>query len=131
MQSLRHSLRRHHWLAASMILIGLVLIPEVCAARSPSMDECREAGDFIRNAAMARDGGMSEEAFLNRLKEDIEMIQAFPPSLRWFVQDDDDAQLLLSFAEKVFQQPDLPAAHQSDFLRACIGKAAVRAGVRL
>jgi hypothetical protein len=41
----RQALRGRHWLAASMILIGLAVIPEVCAAQSPGSDECRKAGD--------------------------------------------------------------------------------------
>lgn len=127
----QHALRARHWFAASMLTIGLAIIPEVCAAPSHRTDECREAGDFIHNAALARDGGMSEDAFLTRLREDIEVIQAFPPSLRWFVRDDDDAQFLMSYAARVFQEPQNPAAHQAEFLRACMAKVTHRPGVRL
>ncbi|NEX63469.1 hypothetical protein [Noviherbaspirillum galbum] len=120
-----------YWLAAGMILLGLALIPEVCAARIPSKQDCREAGDFIRNAAIARDGGMTEDAFLTRLREDIELIQAFPPALRWFVQDDDDAAFLIEAATRVFQKPQQPAAQQSDFLRACHARTARLPGTSL
>jgi len=42
------------------ILLAVALC--VCAgqalARKPSVQECREAGEFIRNAALSRDAGM-------------------------------------------------------------------------
>ncbi len=101
-----------------------ILIPVPCLARAPSADECREAGDFIRNAALARDGGMVEADFISRIRDDIEMLQAFPPHMRWFVQDEEDAEFLLAAATDVFQKPRLPADHQRDFVRTCLGKAA-------
>ncbi|HYD60337.1 MAG TPA: hypothetical protein VEC35_08275 [Noviherbaspirillum sp.] len=100
-----------------------VLLPTLCLARSPSADECREAGDFIHNAALARDGGMPEADFISRIRDDIELLQAFPPHMRWFVQDEEDAEFLIAAATDVFQKPRLPADHQRDFVRACLVKA--------
>ena len=56
--------------------------PCLCHPRSAS-----EGGDFIAHAAQSRDNGMTREAFLDKLVDDIRLIQAFPPSLRWFVVD--------------------------------------------
>lgn len=103
-------------------LVALAVLPAVCAARAPSVKECVEASDFIRNAALARDGGMSEPHFLARMQEDIAVLQSLPPQLRWFVQDEEDAEFLLSAATDVFRSPKEAQAHQADFLRACLGK---------
>lgn len=104
------------------LLLALTLLPALCFARQPSAGECMEGGDFIRNAALARDGGMSEADFLARIRDDIEVIQAFPPHLRWFVQTEDDAEFLLTAATDVFQKPKAANEHRSDFLEACLRK---------
>jgi len=109
-----------HRLAA---LLALVLVPALTAARVPDAKECVEAGDFIKNAALARDNGMAEADFLSRVRDDIEIIQAFPPHMRWFVQDEEDAEFLLAAAADVFRKPRRAAEHQRDFVRACLVKA--------
>jgi hypothetical protein len=96
--------------------------PGLAAAHAPTINECTEGSDFIRNAAIARDNGMSETGFMEKLRQDIELIQAFPPALRWFVQDDDDASFLVSAAGEVFRQPKTPAIHQENFFKSCVGK---------
>lgn len=108
----------------SCALLGtaLALAAGLAAAHAPSVTECSEGSDFIRNAALARDNGMSEAGFMERLRQDIAQIQAFPPALRWFVQDDDDAVFLISAAGEVFRQPKTPAMHQEKFFKACLGK---------
>jgi hypothetical protein len=103
-------------------LLAFVLLPGLCLARAPDASECVEAGDFIKNAALARDSGMAEADFLSRIRDDIEIIQAFPPHLRWFVQDEEDAAFLIAAATDVFQKPRLAAEHQRDFVRACLVK---------
>ena len=55
-----------------------------------SEQECSEGGDFIRNAALSRDDGMSGTSFLGKFSDDLVLIKAFPPDLRWFVQDQAD-----------------------------------------
>ena len=84
-----------------------------------TLEECLEGGDFIANAAFSRDNGMTREAFLGRLVDDIRLIQAFPPELRWFVVDPDDAQFLHEEASKVFDAPLRPEAHRAQFLSRC------------
>ena len=72
------------------------------AAHVPTLQECLEGGDFIAHAAEARDNGMAREEFLERLVADIRLIQAYPPQLRWFVADADDATFLHEEASRVF-----------------------------
>jgi hypothetical protein len=71
------------------------------------------------HAAQARDYGLSRDDFLGRMEHDIQAIKAFPPALRWFVQDQDDEALLVGYARLVFDDPKAPDSHQSDFLQAC------------
>jgi len=94
---------RFHWPALPPLL--LAFLAATSTAGVPSAKECVEAGDFIGNAALARDGGITEEQFLARIHEDLEVIKAFPPQLRWFVQDDDDARFLVEAASAVFREP--------------------------
>jgi hypothetical protein len=50
------------------LLAAAVAARAVAAAAQPhSAGECREGGDFIRNAALARDAGASREFFVGRL----------------------------------------------------------------
>jgi hypothetical protein len=112
---------RSRRLSAALFL--LALFPSLVAARIPSATECMEAGDFIKNAALARDGGMAEADFISRIRDDIEIIQSFPPHMRWFIQDEDDAEFLIAAATDVFQKPRLATDHQRDFVKACLVKA--------
>ena len=97
-------------------------LPYVAAAHDLTLDECLEGSDFIMHAAMSRENGMTREAFLDRMESDIHLIQVFPPELRWFVQDQDDAELLTSAARLVFDSPREPQSHQSEFLAACTAR---------
>jgi hypothetical protein len=90
------------------------------AAHDLTLDECIEGSDFIMHAAMSRDYGVTREVFLERMQTDLKAIQAFPPQLRWFVQDSDDEQLLVQAAQTVFDMPREPATHQSEFLTTCV-----------
>lgn len=102
--------------------VALFLLPAACIAHPLSTNECNEGGDFIHNAALARDAGMGEEQFMNRVHEDLELIKTFPPQLRWFVQDEDDAKFLISAAVAVFQKPKTAGSHRSEFVLACLRK---------
>src|SRR5690242_7758887 len=88
-------------------LLAIVLSGPV-AAHDLSASECREGAEFIEHAAISRDNGLSREAFMLRMQEDIAAIQAFPPALRWFVQDSADEQLLVGAAQQVFDEPRTP-----------------------
>ena len=84
-----------------------------------TLEECLEGGDFIANAAKARDNGITKAGFLGRLVDDIRLIQAFPPQLRWFVVDPEDAEFLHEEATTVFDTPASPEAHRAQFLSRC------------
>lgn len=108
---------------AGFLWAVLLSCPLYSAAHEFSIQECVEASDFIKNTARARDHGVDESAFLNKIREDIEVIQAFPAHLRWFVQDEEDAAFLLAGATVVFQKPRAPHVHQSEFFVSCLSKA--------
>jgi len=88
------------------------------------MNECFEASDFIGNAALSRDSGMSPEAFLGRMEDDFVAIRAFPNDLRWFAHDPEDESFLLSEAREVFKHPEPAEAHRRAFLQACVERMA-------
>ena len=78
--------------------VGLFALTSIWVAQATAhpltLAECAEGGEFIRNAALARDAGASREFFIGKLAEDLILIQAFPPQLRWFVQDAADEEFL-------------------------------------
>lgn len=115
-------MRAKLWVLAA-VMGGLALPAQ---AHELTMSECLEGSDFIKNAALSRDLGIARDDFLGRMQSDLMAIQAFPPELRWFVQDRDDETLLVGFAERVFDSPQSPELHQSEFLAACVQEMATR-----
>jgi hypothetical protein len=91
-------------------------------AGRPTMEECLEASDFIRNAALSRDAGVAADAFLDRMSEDFLVIRAFPAELRWFVHDAGDERFLAKEARLVFEQPSSPDDQSAQFLRVCVDR---------
>lgn len=87
-----------------------------------TIGECVEGSEFIGNAALARENGMSREAFLARLEEDFQLIKAYPPELRWFAKDEEDEAFLYEWAREVFDQPMPAEKHRARFLAACLGR---------
>jgi hypothetical protein len=85
-----------------------------------SKEECVEGSDFIKNAALSRENGMDGMTFLAKMLADIAAIRAFPPDLRWFVQDQHDEDYLLKAITDVFENPQEPQAHQRHFLGECL-----------
>ena len=106
------------------ILLAVAL--SVCAGQAlagkPSVQECREAGEFIRNAALSRDAGMKRDAFLDRLHGDLMAIRGHPPQMRWFAQDEDDEAFLIAIVESVFDAPMKSTEHESDMLQKCLAR---------
>jgi hypothetical protein len=100
--------------------IGSNALAEDAAVRSHPIEECLEAGEFIRNAALSRDNGISREHFMSRLFEDFMAIRAFPPQLRWFVRNELDEELLAGAAERVFDAPQPPLRHEIEFVDECM-----------
>jgi hypothetical protein len=93
-------------------------------AGASTLNECLEAADFIGNAARSRDNGLPREAFIGRLEDDLVVIRAFPPSMRWFAKDADDERFLLRAAARVYDVPLTPAQHHAEFLAACLERTA-------
>jgi len=106
------------------VLCALVL-SSGAAAGAHTVAECFEGSDFIANAALARDNGMSRSAFLDRLEEDFLLIRAYPPALRWFARDAEDERLLFDTAAEVFDAPRHPDAHRARFLELCFERTIV------
>ena len=106
-----------------MLALTLNLSGAAVSAHELSLQECREGADYIRNAAISREHGMSEAAFMDIFDNDLAMIMAIPKELRWFVQDDDDATFLRAALNQVFQYPKTPAEHALDFAHACMVRA--------
>jgi hypothetical protein len=104
--------------------VGLFALTSIWVAQAPAhpltLAECAEGGEFIRNAALARDAGASREFFISKLEEDLLLIQAFPPQLRWFVQDAVDEDFLSRRVERVFDKPMKPEQHEAAFISDCI-----------
>jgi hypothetical protein len=115
--------------------IGLFALSNVWAiqvtAHSLTLAECNEGGEFIRNAALARDNGATRDFFVNKLAEDLIMIQSFPPQLRWFVQDSGDERLLSEAVFKVFDEPMKAEEHEASFINACMQTADFEDGRRI
>ncbi len=108
-------------------LLGVLLLTISSASYSHNLtiEECLEGSTFIRNAALLRDSGRPEgnkNEFITQMEQDIEKIQAYPPELRWFVQDEDDGEFLLSQAKLVWDNPQPPQNHEQEFLNACMNR---------
>ena len=103
----------------AVVLCAALLAAAPAAASVPTMAECLEGSDFIAHAAIARDNGQSRDAFIARLDDDLTLIHAFPPELRWFAKDADDERFLREEAHAVFDAPTSPDNHRTAFLRAC------------
>jgi len=106
------------------ILLAVCLgCPQLASAHALSKQECSEGTDFIRNAALSRDSGMSEISFMEIFNNDLAMLKSIPASLRWFVQDDDDAEFLRAALHEVFRKPTAPERHAELFGEVCLLRA--------
>jgi hypothetical protein len=114
---------KRQWITASCLATTLWIVSSA-GAHPLSREECREGSDFIKNAALSRENGMDGSTFLARTIEDLDLIKSFPPSLRWFVQDQNDEDYLLKAVAEVFSSPREPQLHQSSFFGECITRAA-------
>ena len=109
------------WNAVATIFVTAGLLASAAAhSHALSREECAEGGDFIKNAALARDEGMQERQFVAQFQADVQALQRLPAELRWFVQDKDDEVFLLSAVEDVFRKPKPATVHQAQFALACM-----------
>ena len=110
----------------SLAVFGIALVVATnvfagnAAMQSHPLEECREGGDFIRNAALSRDNGISRDFFMSRLADDLLVIRSFPPELRWFARNEDDEALLTDAATRVFDAPQSPRRHEIEFVDQCM-----------
>jgi hypothetical protein len=102
---------------------ALALFAAGALAQAHSASECREGGDFIRNAALARDAGASREFFIGKLEDDFAAVRAFPPELRWFVHNAADEDFLRAEVYAVFDEPHASERHRDAFLERCARRA--------
>ncbi len=113
-------IRMPGFMKALPLLAALSAAAVGAGAHELSARECMEGADYIRHAALSRDGGMPEAAFMDVFERDMQLIARVPPSLRWFVQDEDDEALLRAALDEVFSRPQSPQQHALDFARACV-----------
>jgi len=85
--------------------------------------ECREASQFIGNAARARDNGISRDKFVGRFDEDIMLLAGMRPETRWFVRGDNETRFLRAAILQVYDSPREATAHERIFLAACMDAA--------
>ncbi|HEX5093383.1 MAG TPA: hypothetical protein VFV84_11925 [Burkholderiales bacterium] len=107
----------------SLLAAALALCALGAPAQPHSAGECREGGDFIRNAALARDAGATRDFFVGKLEEDFVAVRAFPPGLRWFVHDAADEDFLRAEVYAVFDDPAASERHRDAFLERCARRA--------
>lgn len=107
----------------AIIALVMTCVAASTGAHELSADECLEGADYIRNAALSRDNGMSESSFMDIFDNDMALISRVPPSLRWFVQDKEDEHFLRSALNEVFRRPQPPQQHAESFAEACLLRA--------
>jgi hypothetical protein len=110
------ALRSISLLAAAQFIL---MTPVPSHALTATTQDCKEAAEFIANAARSRDNGLTSEAFFARFDGDLQLLQSLPPEVRWFVRDEDDEALLRGAAVEVFTSQRTPDEHAGDFLRRC------------
>jgi hypothetical protein len=111
-------------LMRTLVALALLAWSAIAAPQVHSPHECLEGSDFIRNAALSRDNGITREFFVGRLEEDLVLIKAYPPALRWFVHSPDDEAFLRKEVAAVFDAPEGSESHRAGFLKRCVQRAA-------
>jgi hypothetical protein len=106
-----------------IIVLAAAVWTLTAAAQPHSAVDCREGGDFIRNAALSRDAGASREFFVGRLEDDLVAIRAFPQALRWFARTAEDEAFLRTEVHEVFDAPEASELHRDGFLERCARRA--------
>ena len=112
----------------SLVLgITLACIAPLAGALEVDGAECREAAQFIGNAAQSRKNGATRKFFLGKLEEDLFMLASIPPHLRWFAHGEREAQFLRDAVMDVFAFPREPREHAAAFLARCLATAGLDA----
>jgi hypothetical protein len=107
--------------------LAAALVLALAAPPAPAIEvepgECREASQFIGNAARARDNGYSRDKFVARFDEDIMLLAGMRPETRWFVHGDNETRFLRAAILQVYDSPREANAHERIFLAACLDAA--------
>src|SRR6267142_2099653 len=106
-------------------LLGICLTCSVFGAQAIEVDagECSEGAQFIGYAAQSRKNGATKEMFVTKLDEDLFVLAAIPPELRWFAHGDAEAHFLREAVLNVFEFPRDPREHATAFLSSCLKSA--------
>ena len=107
-------------IAALAATIGNTAYAEDVDMKTHPFEECLEAGEFIRNAALSRDSGITRDHFMSRLANDLVAIKAYPVHLRWFVYNEHDEIMITNAAARVFDAPQPPRRHEIEFIDECM-----------
>jgi hypothetical protein len=104
------------------LLISLMFLALPCFAHDRTKDECNEAAEMIGHFADARDSGkVTKEQAIDQYNASIAQVIAVPPKMRWFIEDQDDVDVLGRGIEGVFDQPDKTPKELSDaFKHVCL-----------
>ena len=102
------------------LALALAVFAPSAAALEVAAGDCREAAQFIGNAARARDNGIGKAAFVARFDEDVVILDSIPAAQRWFVHGPAEAEFLRAAIVEVFDAPRAPIRHSADFLAACL-----------
>jgi len=108
----------------AVVAVYAVMFAQASFASHPSLTECLEGSDFVGNAALSRENGISAQKFMERMQQDFTLIHLYPQELRWFVHDLDDEAYLLGAARDVFEHPAPPEEHRRTFLESCFARMA-------
>jgi hypothetical protein len=100
------SMMRPKEISATLMLLALLLVSLAASAHTRSKLECAQLKVFIEVHAYSRDrGGLTKQASLDILENDLALIRAFPEQPRWFVEDESDARFIVREVARVFDDP--------------------------
>ena len=93
----------------------------------PTQQECREASDFIKHAAMSRDNGYSQKKLVQRFDDDVLILSGMDPQKRWFIRSPGATRFLRAALVETFEAPRQPKDQAARFLQSCMDHALLSA----
>lgn len=86
----------------------------------PTIQECQEGSDFIKNAALSRDNGYTQKKIVGRFDEDVMVLSGMDPEKRWFVRSPEAIKFLRQALTDVFTQKGKARDQAAAFLKSCL-----------
>lgn len=86
----------------------------------PTEQECREASDFIKHAAMSRDNGYSQKKLVQRFDDDVLILSGMDPQKRWFIRSPGATRFLRAALVEAFEAPRQPKDQAARFFKSCM-----------